>query len=78
MPLLATLLSLLASASATVLPLTGLRSLIVGGGPSGLLLAHRLLDAGDSVSLLDTAACVIVHDRHCSGRWVPFGPTNAM
>ena len=40
--------------SATLaLPLSGFRTVIVGGGPSGLLLAHRLLDAGGTVSLVE-------------------------
>ena len=35
------------------LPLSGLRTAVVGGGASGLLLAHRLLDAGASVNVLE-------------------------
>ena len=39
--------------AAVALPLSGFRTVIVGGGPSGLLLAHRLLDAGGTVSLIE-------------------------
>jgi kynurenine 3-monooxygenase len=34
-------------------PLSGLRVAIVGGGPSGLLLAHRLLQSGATVNLYE-------------------------
>ena len=37
-------------------PLQGLRAAIVGGGASGLLLAHRLLDAGCTVKIFEGRA----------------------
>lgn len=40
--------------SAAALPLSGLRVGIVGGGASGLLLAHRLLDSGAAVTLYES------------------------
>merc|ERR1719238_883021 len=48
--LLATLVAL---TSASPPPLSGLRTAIVGGGASGLLLAHRLLDSGATVKLIE-------------------------
>ena len=49
--LLATLVALTSAASPP--PLSGLRTAIVGGGASGLLLAHRLLDSGATVKLIE-------------------------
>ena len=41
------------SSSLSLPPLFGLRVAIVGGGPSGLLLAHRLLQSGATVNLYE-------------------------
>jgi kynurenine 3-monooxygenase len=43
----------LSAATAAAAPLSGLRTVVVGAGPAGLLLSHRLLDAGASVELLE-------------------------
>ena len=46
------LLGLIHAASASA-PLTGLRAAVVGGGPAGLLLAHRLLADGASATIFE-------------------------
>jgi kynurenine 3-monooxygenase len=52
----AALLVTLVAAPADAVALEGVRTAIVGGGASGLLLAHRLLDEGATVSLFESRA----------------------
>ena len=48
------LLLAIATTASAAAPLAGMRAAIVGAGPSGLLLAHRLLESGASIHVFES------------------------